>query len=177
VRHLCAHVEAAGHALERVEVLREGLPAPRDAFGERGSGDVLDALHQLDQPVLAARPHWREADATVAHHHGGDAVPARRREQRVPGDLAVVVRVEVDEPGRDQQAVGVDDLLRRPVGQRADLRDAPLVDGDVGLPRRRARAVGERAPSDHQVVHRVPFPCAAPRVGGAVGPAIFARRF
>ena len=42
----------------------------------------------------------------------GDAVPARRREQRVPRDLAVVVRVDVDEAGRDEQAVGVDGALR-----------------------------------------------------------------
>ena len=29
------------------------LPVPLDALGERGAGDVLDALHQLDEPLLA----------------------------------------------------------------------------------------------------------------------------
>ena len=46
---------------------------------------------------LLARAHRREADAAVAHHRRGDAVPARRRELRIPGGLAVVVRVDVDE--------------------------------------------------------------------------------
>ena len=55
----------------------------------------------------------READAAVAHDDGGDAVPDRRREQRVPGDLAVVVRVHVDEAGRDREAGGVELLATR----------------------------------------------------------------
>ena len=38
---------------EQVEVLRERLPTPRHAFVERGAGDVLDALHELDEPALA----------------------------------------------------------------------------------------------------------------------------
>ena len=108
VRHLRADVDRARPLGERVEVLGERLPAPVDALAQRGAGDVLDALHQLDQPLLAAGVHRREADAAVAHHDRGDAVPARRRELRVPGGLAVVVRVHVDEAGRDQQAVGVD---------------------------------------------------------------------
>ena len=97
-----------GIAVERVEVLGERLPLPLDAGGERGAGDVLDAFHQADQPVVPVGLHRREADAAVAHDDRGDAVPARRREQRVPGDLAVEVRVHVDEAGRDEQAVGVD---------------------------------------------------------------------
>ena len=40
------------------------------------AGDVLDALHQLDQPVVLVRLHRGEADAAVAHDGGGDAVPA-----------------------------------------------------------------------------------------------------
>ena len=76
-------------------------------------GDVLDALHQLDQPLVAIRGRRREADAAVAHHHGGDAVPRARGDPRVPRDLRVVVRVDVDPPGRDQPAVGVDHLARR----------------------------------------------------------------
>ena len=38
--------------VERVEVLGEGLPAPLDALVQRGAGDVLDAFHDLDQPLL-----------------------------------------------------------------------------------------------------------------------------
>ena len=68
----------ARRVVERVEVLGEALPVPVDALVQRGAGDVLDALHQLDEEALAAGAHRREADAAVAHHDGGDAVPARR---------------------------------------------------------------------------------------------------
>ena len=54
------------------------------------------------------RPHRREADAAVAHHQRRHAVPARRRQHRVPGDLPVVVRVHVDPAGRDQEILRVD---------------------------------------------------------------------
>ena len=39
----------------------------------------------------AVRLRRAPADAAVAEHRGGDAVPARRRELRIPGRLAVVV--------------------------------------------------------------------------------------
>ena len=93
--------------------------------GQRGAGDVLDAFHQPDEPVVLVGLHRREADAAVAHHDGGHAVPARRREHRVPGDLAVEVRVHVDEAGRDEHAVGVDRLARAGVLELADLGDRP----------------------------------------------------
>ena len=60
-------------------------------------GNVLDAFHETDEPVVLVGLGRREADAAVAHDDRGHAVPAARREQRVPGDLAVEVRVHVDE--------------------------------------------------------------------------------
>ena len=104
--------------VERVEVLGERLPAPVDALGERGAGDVLHALHQADEPLLVAGAHGREPDAAVAGDDGGDTVTRRRLEQRVPRGLAVVVRVDVDEAGRDEQPGGVDGLRRVAVERR-----------------------------------------------------------
>ena len=114
-------------AVEHVEVLGEGLPlAPRHAVGEGGAGDVLDALHHVDELLVVGRAHRREADAAVAEHDGGDAVGGRRLERVVPGDLAVVVGVEVEEAGRDERAVGVD-LLAGGLVDRADGDDAAVV--------------------------------------------------
>ena len=44
------HVEHPVGPLHLVEVLPEGLPVPVHALGQRGAGDVLHALHELDQP-------------------------------------------------------------------------------------------------------------------------------
>ena len=142
VRHLGAEVEVAGPGVEVVEVLGERLPLPREALVEGDAGDVLDALHQLDQPVVVGRADRREADAAVAHHRRRDAVPARRGELVVPGRLAVVVGVDVDEARRHQGPVGVD-LPPPGAGDGTDLGDDAAVDGDVGRPGRAPRAVDD----------------------------------
>ena len=53
VGKLRADVDGTRHRLERVEVLVERLPLPLDPLGQRRAGDVLDAFHQLDQPLVA----------------------------------------------------------------------------------------------------------------------------
>ena len=65
-------------AVERIEVLREGLPLPLDSLVQRGAGDVLDAFHQLDEPRLLTRPHRRETDAAIAGHDRRHAMGRRR---------------------------------------------------------------------------------------------------
>jgi hypothetical protein len=129
---ICAgDVERAGDLVDRVEVLADRLPVPPDRLAERRARNALDALHEPDEPVVAVGRGRREADAAVAHHHGGDAVPQRRREQRVPGGLAVVVRVHVDEAGGHHEPVA--SISRRPGSGTAPTRgDAIAVDGDVG---------------------------------------------
>ncbi len=90
-----------------------------------GGGDVLDAFHQLDQPLAVSRLAGRETDAAIAHDRGGDAVPGRGREMAVPHRLAIIMGVEVDEAGRDDLAPGIDLLgaaRRRPCRYR---RSAP----------------------------------------------------
>ena len=52
VRDGRADVHHPRQLLEHVEVLGVALPTPLDAFGERRAGDVLDAFHQLDQPLV-----------------------------------------------------------------------------------------------------------------------------
>ena len=48
VGHVGADVDRPREFLERVEVVREGLPIPLHPLGERGAGDVLHPLHQPD---------------------------------------------------------------------------------------------------------------------------------
>ena len=87
VGNLGAHVNGPPAVVEGVEVVAEGLPAPGDALGQGGAGDVLHALHELDQPFLGAGAHRCEPHSAVAHDHGGDAVARTRLEQIVPGGL------------------------------------------------------------------------------------------
>ena len=163
VRHLRAevhHVRRAGRARRgtRGSVSQpHWMPAVSAAPGMSSTPSISPMSHSW-----RSGGHRREADAAVAHHDGGDAVPARRRELLVPGGLAVVVGVDVDEAGRDERAVGVD-LLAAAAVDRPDLGDDAVGDGDVGGAGRRAGAVDDGAPSDDEVVcgHGPPGRCDA----------------
>ena len=154
VRHLRPHVHRVG-GVDAVEVVGERLPTPGNAVVQCGAGDVLHALHEFHQPVLAARSHRGETDAAVAHDDRGHAVPARRRDMLVPADLAVVVSVDVDEAGGQEVALGVDDAPRlgRAGSGRRDVRDLAFVDYNVAAPRRSACAVHDGCVADDQIVH------------------------
>src|SRR5262249_56453735 len=147
----------ARHRFEGVEILGEALPPPADALGERGAGDVLDALHQADEPVVAIGTRRGEANPAVAHHDRGDAMPRRRRQIRIPRRLAVVVRVDVDPAGRDDQPARVD-LATALAGDVPGGGDAIAVDRDVAGARRRARAVDDGAPAQDEIVHAKGLP-------------------
>ncbi len=152
VRDLGADVDRPAPLLERVEILGEGLPLPLDPLGQRRAGDVLDALHEADEPVVAVGLGRREPDAAVAHDERRDAVPRRRGELGVPGDLAVVVGVDVDPSRGHQEAAGLDDLGGTAL-DRAHVGDAAGIDRDIGCTCRRAGSVDECPALDDQVVH------------------------
>ena len=154
MRHLHADVDRERAPVQRIEVLGERLPGPVHALAQRGAGDVFDAFHQSDEPLLGTRPHRRESDAAVARHDGRDTVTRRRLEDRVPCGLAVVVRVHVDEPGSDEHPGGVDGLggfaVEPPVRHRDD---HPVLHRHVAVEAVGAGAVDDRAAGDLQVVH------------------------
>ena len=137
--------------VEGVQVLGEGLPVPRQPVDHHDAGNVLDAGHHVDQHVVVLGAARREADAAVAHHHGRHAVRRRRRHAVRPDGLAVVVGVQVDEAGRDQQAGRVD-LPCRVAVDGADRGDDAVGDRDVADERLAAEAVDDGAVADDQVV-------------------------
>ena len=91
-------------------------------------------------------------------------MPARGGDERVPGDLTVVVGVDVDAAGRDVLARGVE-LALAAARDLADLDDAIAVDGDVALADLRAAAVHQGPTANHQIVHA----SLPPRRSGAPG--------
>ena len=156
VRDLGDHVHDPWLAVDRVEVLGEGLPLPLHAGRHRDRRNVLDRIHQVEQPVPVLRFDWREADAAVAHDDRRHAVPARRREVRVPGHLGVEVGVDVDPARDDQLALGID-LPARLSDAVADGGDRGAVDGDVTVELGGAGAVDDAAVTDCDVVHGQSF--------------------
>ena len=152
MRDLRGDVDRARPPLELVHVFGEALPLPVQAGGQHRIGNFLDALHQVHQRLAMVLLHRRKADAAVAEHHRSDAMPARRREQRVPHRLAVIVRVDVDPAGRDQETVGVDFALGRAL-LAAHRGDAVAGDRHVTRERRLAGAIDDGAAANDDVVH------------------------
>ena len=81
-------------------------------------------------------------------------MPAGEGAVRVPEDLGVVVRVEVDEAGGDVEAVRIEDLARVAGRDAADLGDDPVLDGDVRAVARHPRAVEDGPAADDPIVDR-----------------------
>ena len=152
VRDEARDVEDAWGPLDLVQVLAEGFPIPVDALGQGGARDVLDALHEPDQPLAVGGSCGREPDPAVSGDHRGHTVPTRGGDLGVPGHLAVVVGVDVHPPRRDEQSAGVHDAASPPIDVPDGGDDAAL-QGDVGLAERPAGAIGNRSPLDDQVVH------------------------
>ena len=128
--------------LDRVEVLGKRLEGPRNAGGQRVDRHSLDVLEGAGDRLAVLRLRRRDAETAVAHHHGGDAVPAGRSQIRVPQHLRVVVRMTVDEARCEHQPLEVDDLVA--VG-RSGVRD--LDDPITGDRRRPQAAAAAPVPS------------------------------
>ena len=132
VGHLRSHIDRPLPVSQRVEILREALPPPGHAFGQRRAGDVFHAFHQADEPVVSVGARRGKADAAISHHQRGHPVPAARSEHFVPRRLAVVVGVDVYPARRHEQAVGVDRLATLLPREVSHIDDVAVVDGHVG---------------------------------------------
>ena len=149
VRHLSRDIGIVGTCGNGIEEIREAVPVPRQSFAQHDFGNVLHALHQVDQHVVLILVAGREADAAIAEQHGRGAGPRGRRQPVAPGHLCIVMRVNVDEARRDELAACVD-LLGALGNAVADGRD-PAVDREkirlIGIA---TRTIDDRAVADHQ---------------------------
>ncbi len=106
-------IDSLGLALQAIEELRKRHPIPRQTGLHRGIRDALQASHREHRPLALLRPHRGKAEAAVADHDRGHAVPSRNRAVGIPKNLRVIVRVQVDESGSDNQAGSVESRSRR----------------------------------------------------------------
>ena len=159
--HLIAHravtdegddIERGLEPLHRIEVLGVRLPVPREAAEDRLTWDVLHALHHLGEIAAVLGDRRCERHAAVPHQHRRHPVPGARRHERIPPDLGVHVRVQIDEPGRHGQARRVDLARCDRVREVADGGDAIAVHRDVGAHRTGPGPVDDGPASDDQVV-------------------------
>ena len=131
---------------------RDGLPIPIHAGLHRLVGNRLGAGHREHRALAEIGLAGREAEAAIAEHERGHAVPSGDRAIGIPADLGVVMGVQIDEAGRDDQAVGVDGLLGEAGRASADLGDLAVFNPDVAAIARDAGAVDDGAAFDLNVI-------------------------
>lgn len=112
---------------------------------------------------LAPRRHSEGGETAVARHLSGDALPQEWRVILLRVLIVVekvIVRVRVDEPGRNGETRAVHHLVRLRGDVRSDRRYALAVHQDVAIEYGRPRAVDDIA-SFEQDLHTSPFPACA----------------
>ena len=144
-------VDALGRGVHGGHELGEGLPAPVDAGQHGVAVDVFRALQIAEHEVGLGLAAGGEREAAIAHHRRGDAVIAGAGAELVPEQLRVHVRVAVHEAGRDDMALGIDDLFRRG-GDAPDARDPSVLHADIGAVACEAGAVHDGAVPDDEIV-------------------------
>ncbi|HMD63044.1 MAG TPA: hypothetical protein VKF83_03605, partial [Stellaceae bacterium] len=145
-----AVVDGLGQAFDGRQILGKALPAPLDPGHHRFGRDVLDRGQAAGEPLPVLRLAGRQRKPAIAHHDTGDAMPARAAAERVPVDLRIHMRVPVDEPGRDDQPVGIDRALSGGT-DAANLDDPPAPDPDIRAVARHPGSIHHGAVLDQQV--------------------------
>jgi hypothetical protein len=134
-----------GGRREGGEVLGEGRGRERQPRGARRE-IFAEHLHAVGQ-------RRRHREAAVADDLERDALPDLRLGSLVERQGEVRMRVDVDEPGRDDLAAGVDLPPRRSRRSPLDGQEPAAADAHIGVDARRAGAVDHVAATNQQIVH------------------------
>ena len=146
--HLRGNIDVELALVERVEIFRERLPIPGQAFHQYRLGDVF---HHLDQRAAIFRAAGGKADTASAHQHRGDPVPRGGLHAVVPARLTVVMGVNIDEAGRDQLAAGID-LFRTAPLYGPDRDNFTATNGNIADEGLRAGPIDDGATPNHQII-------------------------
>ena len=129
--------------------------AEADHGADVGAGrEGVDAVEELADRDVSRGPralHRCARRAVSADHVGGDPLPHEALDHRIGEEGAVAMRVNVDEPGRDDQTATVDHAHGAHGDARGDGGDSVAGDREVGLEARPARSVDDRAAAEEQV--------------------------
>ncbi len=139
-------------AVETTEPFAEGGPRPVEEL-QCGQGHSFHPSHHPGEVVGVLGAGRGEREAAVAPDDGRHPVEGGGARGRVPGELRVVVGVQVDETGGHQETVGVDDGCCRFV-DLADRHDRAVAHADVRAAGGASGPVHHRPTTDDQVEHR-----------------------
>src|SRR4051812_14134323 len=100
-------------ALQASEPVAEGAPIPLESCLKALERHALHRCKHAGDIVDLLGPHGRDRKTAIPSDNGCYAVQRGRTDHRIPENLRVVVRVDVDKAGRDNEAGYIDDGARR----------------------------------------------------------------
>jgi len=139
--NVAGEVDAYALALDAVEVVGEGVPVGGDSVVRVGR------LVRGVDPVVGGSDRF-----AFAGNLGGDALEYLRGKMGIDEDGGFRLAKHVDEAGGNGEAVGVDGLLRRGVGEWANGDNVAVLDGDVSAVPGGAGAIDDVAVADEEIV-------------------------
>src|SRR5262249_22567360 len=147
---------ALGRALQRVEILGNGFPIPSHPCAHRLNWDRLVARHRQHGAFAILGLDRREPEPAIAEHHRGYAVPSGVSAPRIPANLGVVMGMEIDETGGDDETVSIDRLAGQARHSSAKMGDSAVPDPDVASVARDACSIDNCSAFDVniEVCHR-----------------------
>ena len=118
----------------------------------RSMPSTTDRLRRMRSRDVRRR--GSDPETAVAHHRRRHPERGRGRESPVPGDLRVVVGMQIDEARCEGEPARVDLALRVPA-DLSDGADAPVADRDVPLDRFVAESVDDGRTANDELIHEV----------------------
>ena len=152
MRNLRANIDRARQAFERIEIIGKAFPIPFHPLGERSAGNILNTLHQADQPIMLVLFRRCKANAAIAHDNRGDAMPARRTHLAVPRCLAVIMGMDINKAWRDDFTQSINLFAARSADLAYSGNDA-AIHRDIGDKARCARAIHHGSTTNDQIMH------------------------
>ena len=152
VGHLSSNVDRALQFFQCIQVLWERLPVPGHSLRQRATWNILNPLHQTDQPLS---PLWCcgcKTNAAIPHHNRCNPVPGRRGHLRIPSGLPVIMGMDINEPRNDHAASGIN-LLKGRFRQRSHGHDSVTDNADIHAPARRPGTINHKPPRNFQVIN------------------------
>ncbi len=112
---------------------RHGCIDSRCIRGESGVTESVrlpQQIHRIGR--WACQLHRRRADPAVAHDHCGDSLRQLCHHLRIADNTGIVMRMDVDEAGREHPPAALRDLVGDVVRKLPDCADKAGIDGNIG---------------------------------------------
>jgi hypothetical protein len=134
-------------------VFGEGLESPVDAGAQRVEIHALDDCQIAHDQIAQMWRRWDDPEPAIADDGGRDPERGGRRQHRVPGDLRVIMGVQVDDAGHQREPAGIDDVGCG-IAELANRGDASVADRNVSADRVVPEPIDHGSAADHEVMHR-----------------------